>query len=84
MKKIIPAINSLQLACMTMDHTANQKLGQARKDLMAAIREAITEGASAATKDTIASYPLPEHITASKGTSLLEQYLAKFDKLNGD
>lgn len=73
MKNIIPALNQVQLSCMTLDHTANQRLGEARKALMLAIRQAICEG-------MVCANPSPNQSCKQS----CDAYLAKFDKLQGD
>lgn len=65
MKKLPDAINGLQLTCMRRDFTFAD-LAKARKDLIAAIRESISEG--------MAGCP-------GAPAKVAQDYLAKFDKL---
>jgi len=74
MKGIVPALNKVQLACQDRKAPLSD-IGSARKELFAAIREALEGAALAATKDTAA-------ISLNQRTNLLDEYLAKFDKLN--
>jgi hypothetical protein len=41
MKGIVPALNKMQGACMSVSPTSLRDLGQARKELFLAIREAM-------------------------------------------
>jgi hypothetical protein len=72
MKNIIPSLNKVQLACMDRSAGSLNRLGQARKELFAAIREAIIGYAAEVETGTP---------TIAKERA---DYLAKFDKLNGD
>lgn len=72
MKNITPALNKLQLACMDSKAPLSA-IGQARKELFAAIREAIEGYAVRADPG--------KHPAIAKEQA---EYLAKFDKLNGD
>jgi len=70
MKNIIPALNKLQNVCMDKSAPLTA-IGYARKELFAAIREAIV------------NFPL----SGTNPTAMLQaqtEYLAKFDKLNAD
>lgn len=74
MRNIIPALNKLQLACQDTSVPMSE-LGQARKELFAAIREAIV------------GLPMVDITTGAGNPALVKaqaEYLAKFDKLNGD
>lgn len=77
MKKIVPALNKVQLVCQDASVPLSE-LGKARKELFAAIREVITGAALAATKDTASCI-----VEGVPKTNLLEKYLIDFDKLNG-
>ena len=78
MKDIIPAINRLQLACQDSE-VPLANIGKIRKELMTAIRQAIMEAALAATKDTASCA-----VEKSPKTKCLDDFMVKFDKLNGE
>ena len=78
MKNINPAINKLQLACQDRSLPMSA-IGQARKELFLAIREAITEAALAATDDTAQAAS-----GAGRKEDRLIAFMLKFDRLNGD
>jgi hypothetical protein len=78
MKNIIPALNKLQLACQD-GSLPMSAIGAARKELFFAIREAITEAALCATKDTAQAAS-----GVGKKEDNLIAFMAKFDKLNSD
>ena len=68
MKNILPALNKLQIACQ--DKTAPlTDIGKARKELFAAIRQTLVEGMN---------------ISCNQPLAAGHEFLAKFDKLNGD
>jgi hypothetical protein len=75
MKGIVPALNKIQLACMDSNAPLSA-IGQARKQLFAAIREALVEAIC---------------ISRIEGDCIITQsmvnreikFLADFDKLNG-
>jgi hypothetical protein len=71
MKNIVPALNKLQLALMDRSAPLSD-IGIARKELFAAIREAIINAMIAAD---------PSDKSLNKECS---DMLAKFDRLNGD
>jgi len=72
MKSIVPALNKLQLACQDREASL-AAIGQARKELFVAIREAITD---------FAPGEVPNITPAI--AKFRQEYLAKFDKLNGE
>jgi len=71
-KNIIPALNKIQIVCQDRNAPLSD-LGKARKELFAAIREAITD---------FAPGEVPNITPAI--AKFRQEYLAKFDKLNGD
>ena len=70
MKKIVPALNKIQLVCQDASMPLSE-LGKARKELFAAIREALMEVANCS-----GHYSNMDQIS-------VDSYLSKFDKLNG-
>lgn len=75
MKKIVPALNKIQLICQD-ERAMLSDLGKARKELFAAIREALVEAICISRIDG-------DNVISQASVNREIKFLADFDKLNG-